>query len=758
MTARTIFGSLFVVLALALGICALFARFSRKSHNRSAGLLLAALIPPVLGNMIITLSGDQALATAGCMIYYVGMTVLMFALLRFTFDYCRLNWPSRWLQVLVYALLVIDIIQLLLNPLFHHAFTTTEIPDLDGYAYYQLVPGLGQTFHRIVDYGVFFAALLVFIYQTARAPRLSKERYAIILVSMIIGGLWQTYNIFNGIAIDLSMIGFAVFGLMVFYFSVFYRPVRLLERMLSGIASNSANALFFYDSEGICIWANQQAMDMAAKLGQDYTGAASWLLEHFPCVSRPGANWTENHTLGSGEDTRFYSIRKQYLTEGHSGIAGSFITVQDHTEEQREVARQLYIARHDRLTGLYTRDYLYEETRNLIDQHPDTDFVIGYADFNDFKLINDLYGSDFGDAVLCQFATFMRENLSGKTSTFGRLGGDTFGVCQPVGSLDPEWLSGMLNGFQVSDNTVEHRVHIHVGLYTVTDRSLDVSVMYDRAHLALLSIKDNYQRNLAYYKDEMRASILWNQRISSELPGAIATRQIRPFLQPMVDRDGKIIGAEALARWIHPSEGMLSPASFIPLLEKNGMIAEVDRHIWRCACEILSRWKQEGRDEFISINISPKDFALLDIPTELKGLVNEFGIDPARLRVEITESVMLVESENPLAILKELREAGFIIEMDDFGSGYSSLNMLKDMPVDILKIDMVFLRKSADTARNRIIVRHIISMAKDLGITSVTEGVETEAQYHALKEMGCEIFQGYYFSKPIPVEEFEVKL
>ena len=758
MTSRMLYASLFIALAAALGVCSLVARFSRKSRNRSAGLLVAALIPPVLGNMIITLSGDRTVATIGCMMYYLGMDLLMFALLRFTFDYCRLSWPSRRLRIVVYALLAVDAAQLLLNPITGHAFRLGPIP-IDGYDYYLMAPLIGQQFHRIVDYGIFFAALMIFVYQTARAQRLSKERYAIILASMIVGGLWQTYNIFNGIPIDLSMIGFAVFGLLVFYFSMYYRPVRLLERMLSGIASTVGNALFFFEPEGACIWANAKALEMAGARKGDYAAAAEWLAETFPRVSRPGDNWIDSKTIGTGDDARIYTVQKQYLNEkGGGGITGAFISVTDHTEEQREVARQLYIARHDQLTGLYTRDYLYAQVRELLDRNPETDFVITYVDFNDFKLVNDLFGSAFGDTVLCRFADFMRENLSGKAAVFGRLGGDTFGCCQLASGFDPEWLARRLNDFRVTDSYAQHWMHVHIGVYTVTDRSLDTSVMFDRAHLALLSIKGNYQRPVAYYKDEMRASILWNQRISSELPEAIATGQIVPFLQPMVDREGRIVGAEALVRWIHPSDGILPPGSFIPLLENNGMITGVDRHIWRRACEILARWKQEGREEFISINISPKDFAFLDVAAELKGLVKEYGIAPEKLRVEITESVMISDVENPLDILVQLRESGFIVEMDDFGSGYSSLNMLKDMPVDVLKIDMVFLRKSQDTARNRTIVRHIISMAKDLGITSVTEGVETEAQYHALKEMGCELFQGYYFSKPVPVEDFESKL
>ena len=199
----------------------------------------------------------------------------------------------------------------------------------------------------------------------------------------------------------------------------------------------------------------------------------------------------------------------------------------------------------------------------------------------------------------------------------------------------------------------------------------------------------------------------------------------------------------------------MSPAVFIPLLEKNGLIVEVDRHIWRCACEILSSWKKQGNDMFISINISPKNFYYIDVVSEIKALVEEYDIEPKKLRIEITETVMMNDAQEKFKLLDELRNDGFIVEMDDFGSGYSSLNLLKDMPVDVLKIDMKFLSSSDNDEKARTIIRNIIQLSEDLHITSLTEGVETVEQYSELSQIGCKLFQGYYFAKPLPRKEFE---
>ncbi len=279
--------------------------------------------------------------------------------------------------------------------------------------------------------------------------------------------------------------------------------------------------------------------------------------------------------------------------------------------------------------------------------------------------------------------------------------------------------------------------------------------MYDRAVLALEGIKDDYHYHTAWYDHSMRDKVVRNRQISEELASALEDGQIRPWLQPIVNREGKIVGAEALVRWIHPKDGIRSPITFIPVFEKNGMIAEVDRCIWRKTCEILAQWKREGKDLFISVNISPRDFYLLDVPAELTQLIREYEVEPEKLRLEITESMMIGDADAGMETLRALRAYGFIIEMDDFGSGYSSLNLLREMPVDVLKIDMVFMQKASQDMRAKAIVEDIIGLSGKLGITSLTEGVETKEQFDSLTEMGCQLYQGYYFSKPMPVEDFE---
>ena len=381
--------------------------------------------------------------------------------------------------------------------------------------------------------------------------------------------------------------------------------------------------------------------------------------------------------------------------------------------------------------------------------------MIGFFEIANFNMINDVFGSEFGTYTVKKIADTIKATASEKT-LYGRLTYDSFGILINKDIFDEEKLEKMLETFTVSDKTLEHHVLIYFGIYDLRQGTdVDVPLFFDSARLATTKIKDNYSKRIAYYDDQLRNSAIHEQLISNQLKGAIENREIRPFLQPIVDSRGMLAGAEALVRWIHPEEGFMNPGQFIPVFEKNGLISEVDKYMWRCACEILAEWEKRNIDSFISINVSPKDFYRLDVVSELKALVEEFDIDPKKLRVEITESAMTSDTLDMIKTVGKLHDLGFIVEMDDFGSGYSSLNLLKDINLDLIKIDMQFLRDSERNMKANMIIKNIINMSEDLGIDTLTEGVETAKQFEKLFDMGCRLYQGYYFSKPVSVEDFE---
>ena len=749
---REAFVIIYIFLILALVVSSLYAKRSNRAIGRALAFFLAAIVPPVFGNMMIIGTENRTLAILGHYIFFLGMDVGSFALIRFAFKYCKAEAPAG-MRYAVRALLILDVVQYALNPFFEHAFTVEETAAY-GKVYYKLVPFWGQTYHRIIDYGIFFVVILLMLIMVIRTPRIYKERYSVILIALIICGVWQAFYIFSKSPLDRSMIAFAICGMIVFYFAIFYRPLRLLDRMLAGVVSEMPEAMFFFDAEGNCVWANTKGHDLAKVENEEYENVLTELELLFGDLRITDPDWSSKKVIDTGEDFRYYTLEKHTRFNANEKPEAYYLTIRDTTEEQLALKRDLYNAAHDKLTGLYTREYMYQEIQKMVKQNYATEYLVIFVDVNEFKIVNDIFGTEFGDYAIKCVAELIRSYMD-RSCVYGRLAGDTFGILVPKGLFHQDKMEARLAGFVVNDGTREHHILIHLGVYEVQDRDMDVSVMFDRAHLALSTIKGDYQRHIAIYDDEMRKKVLWDQHISNQLHEAIEQKQIQPYLQPIMNPDGKVIGAEALVRWVHPVDGFLSPGAFIPVFEKNGMIAEVDKYMWRSAAELLAKWGEKRKDLFISVNISPKDFYFMNVKEEIMAIVKEYGIDPRRLRLEITETVMMTDIENRIKMIDELREAGFIVEMDDFGSGYSSLNLLKDMPVDVIKIDMMFLRKSGNNPRAEIIIHNIIELTEDLKIVSLTEGVETEEQYRMLADMGCNMFQGYYFARPMQIEGFE---
>ena len=721
-------------------------------------LLLIALLPPIVGNLILISTDQWLLSQIGCYLYYVGIDWSVIVVLRFSCLYCSVPYMGTKWRIIANAIIAIDIVQLLINPLTGHAFTTVQTL-VDGAAYYALVPFAGQIFHRVIAYGIFFVAFGIVAYKTFTASRLYIERYLVLLLCMLICCLWETYYIFSGAPIDRSMISFGVYGLLVFYLVLYYRPMRLLDRMLARVVEDMNAAVFFFDVNVKCIYCNSYARDLIGveedeELPDDIGELIGRSIGGWG--GRFTDDWNKRAKFAYGNKERYLDISSQQVYDDRKRRVGACLSVRDITEEQEKLAHEKYMATHDTLTGLYNQHHLYERIREVLDKNKDVGYKVVGIDIKDFKIVNDIFDKEFGDQVLRVVADEMQDHCLPGT-VYGRLTGDKFGLLAPVEDFSEEEMEILLTEQPYGERVANYPIVVHMGVYEVTDRDIDVSVMFDRAFMAITSIKNDLNTHVATYDEGMRQDLIWNQKISQQLEHAIAAGQIKPYLQPMVDVAGKVEGAEVLVRWIHPDEGFLSPARFIPVFENNGMIAQLDAFMWECACQILRDWKDRGINMFLSVNISPKDFYFIDVYGTIRRLVNKYGIDPGKLRLEITETAMMTDIENRLRIIEGLRADGFLVEMDDFGSGYSSLNMLKDIPVDVLKIDMMFLYKTKDQSKAETILQTIINLSGQLGIPSITEGVETADQLDMLVNMGCRLFQGYYFAKPMPVDEFEAR-
>lgn len=413
----------------------------------------------------------------------------------------------------------------------------------------------------------------------------------------------------------------------------------------------------------------------------------------------------------------------------------------------------------DELTGIYNRQGFYRYTRELLNAHPEVQFCLVYWNIRKFKVINSLFGREAGDKMLIRLADTIRREFGGSTTTYGRLERDNFICCVPGEVIrQGDWIqSGELIYYAEGS---EYRFFSCYGLYKIENRELTISSMVDKAKVAMETVKNNYMVPYAWYNESMWGSIIEEQKLNSDFRQAIEEKQFKVYYQPICRaEDGVITGAEALVRWVHPERGLISPGEFIPVFEKNGFISVLDHYVWEDVCRMLQGRREKGLKVVpISVNVSRVEFYNYHLCEEIRDLVQKYGLPTDLIKVEITETAY---SENPRQVqeaVKKLHDYGFVVLMDDFGSGYSSLNILKDLPIDILKIDMKFLTDFEESYKSAVLLENIVRMAKWMKFRSVAEGVETKKEWDFLKSVECDLVQGYYFYKPMPEADFTALL
>lgn len=408
---------------------------------------------------------------------------------------------------------------------------------------------------------------------------------------------------------------------------------------------------------------------------------------------------------------------------------------------------------HDELTDVCNWEHLLQKAEVLY--RTDTPRYIIYSDIAEFKLINELFGRETGNRILQKQAEQMKRYAS-EGCVYGRLGEDHFIFIVEQDKFSEDILHACRQELQKQLSDSVYNIQVYYGIYPAEHFREPLASMCDKASLAVDAIKGDRQQFISYYSEQMLEQALSCKTVLDEFDAALKAGEFQIYLQPQIEvNTGKIYGAEALVRRIKADGSLVSPGDFIPIYEKSGLISRLDLYIWEQAAKQISDWKKQGVNMRISVNISPRDFYYFEIHKIFADLVKRYDISPEYLNIEITETTIMSDVPNVRQEIQKLQQSGFIVEMDDFGSGYSSLNTLKDIDVDILKIDMGFIRETSNGEKAKIILDAIVKMAKKLQMPVITEGVETEEQVHTLTKMGCDMFQGYYFSKPISVADFE---
>ncbi len=761
------FITLLGIFTVVLFFCMYRTHRSKKPISTVMMQLMVSVLFPVAGNIIIVFSETEWVSGLGYAIYFASTDWMLAYMIRFVAEYCDYNYRKTGIERIVGFLAGVDTVLVLLNPILHHCIGLDRIVLDNGHIYYKYYSLWYHYVHLGFSYVITSVCVILLLVKIAKTSALYREKYLVILFSVIVIAVWEMYYIVNKSVMEYSMVGYLTMAILIYFFAIEYKPYIATYKMFNEVVSNISEAIFFFDENNKCIYMNRQANQIYNMEKQHPQGVSdatnAW---EYAMSVLTGGEFDMDDMLNEGffqcvrdfivgDEKYTYDIEYQRVTDKSGHTAGAFITAKDRTEEQRRLDKERYQATHDSLTGLYNADYLYSRIEKRLIETPDQRYVVVTSDIKGFKMVNDIYGTKTGDEILINIARQI-EAKSSEGTIYGRLGNDKFGLMMKRENYREEIFSEDVQRITHLDEDMFYPIIVHVGVYEITDRRIPVSVMFDRAFMALSTIKNDMQKRVAYYDSNLREDMLWEQRIAGSIEEGLEKEQIIPYMQPQVTTEGVIQGVELLARWMHPTEGFLKPRRFLSTLEKNGFVVRLDQFMWERACRTIKRWEKMGwNDLYISVNISPVDFFFIDVVETLKDLVNKYDVDPKKLRLEITETTMMHDAKRRIEVIDRLREVGFIVEMDDFGNGFSSLNMLKDIPIDVMKIDMTFLDETRDISRANEILESIIALAKKLEIPVIIEGVETLEQVRALADMGCNMFQGYYYARAVPIDEFE---
>lgn len=411
----------------------------------------------------------------------------------------------------------------------------------------------------------------------------------------------------------------------------------------------------------------------------------------------------------------------------------------------------LHELEYDDLTGLYTRLAFLRNAEKFVENNPNTQFAILATDFANFKFTNSQFGEDKCNEFLAYIGKLLK---SITTSGFaGRYGGDQFvAIFEYTDGVDVKFLNHFVE-VGLANAPIPHQ-KAKIGVYAPIDKTIPMITCCDRAFLAIREIKGQYDKDIVFYEDDFQQQLFEEQKILASMEQALKEEQFLVYYQPKHESvSGKIAGCEALVRWEHPEFGFMNPGRFIPLFEKNGFITQLDSFIVKRVCEDIIRWKKENIPIVpVSINISRRDYLEIGWMKKQIEIINSYGVEHSYIHFEVTESLYAEYMDLIIEQVREVQDEHFLIEMDDFGSGYSTLGLLATFPLNVIKLDISFVRH-IDT--NEVVIENIIKMAHRMGLSVIAEGAETAEQFKILKTLGCDLIQGFCFSKPLCCKDFE---
>lgn len=598
---------------------------------------------------------------------------------------------------------------------------------------------------------VVIVQLYVLIRQVIVSSMYYRFRYVLLLIAYLVLIVPNvTYYFIDLVTNDYLRWIYGLGAILIYYVAYISKPKTLLGRLKNYVDDTISDATIIYDATDEVLNINRSAKMMFSK---EVWSNKKKLMEEIG-YTNAGADIPLLEIRNS-----LYEVVYNPVQDAKGTYVAATFVFHDVTEAERRFEREHKAAIFDPVTKIYNRTGFIENARNFMNKNREEgSYVIMVSGICNFKGINSLYGTKSGDRVLKDVAgkyIEISKNSHRKVEMiYGRTAEGKFAALIPFDMV--EEVVNKLSHFTVTiSDDAEVHVEMSHGFVVLDDSVKSIDFYYERALLALGRCRNTKRSAVLEYSIEFEEDQHRQQMLLAEVNDSIRRNEFFIELQPQIDiKNKKVSGAEALVRWNHNALGRISPAEFIPLFEDNGYITYLDRFVWNEAIKTVSELRKEGRyDGSISVNVSQKDILNIDVPAAFTALAKKYEIDPSIVHVEITESACVDTPEALLSTMQRLREAGFEVEIDDFGSGYSSLNALIALPFDVVKLDMMFMREKRNE-KSDVVISAIVNMIHSLSAKVVVEGVETKENIVSAEVLGCDIAQGYYLSKPLSVENF----
>lgn len=674
--------------------------------------------------------------------------------LAFSFNHAFTNTTKKlgFIKEFYFILCFIDSVLLLANARVNVIFDLVPAHTKAGFFYWGIEYTSKFGFHKLVCAILSFSSLALLISSIVKAPSYNKVKYVTILTSESLV-LIANY-VFNSLNLPLNISLLMLVASSIFIANYVNRDFSapVLIGPLSAITESINDVIFCYDSSENLIYANSAAKNVFKKSNDNLENFAKEFRQNF-LKNRPSELSLK---LDNGEE-RYYITEYKDFFISNSNI-GSYLRLQDKTKETLESRRKNYIATHDLLTGLFNRSGFFKKMQEALYQNTFKNPILICTNIKDFKLINTIYSEQVGDSVLQNQTEVMKRLPGHKKSIIGRIADDKFAILMEKQDFDKDIFEEVFNEVSCIIEKTLYNIQIVAGIYEIYDKKDTVQSIFDKAKISLDAIKDSDNQIFSFYNPSMMEKMLKEKDIVNDFEKSLNEKQFSIQLQPVMDKEGNVLGAESVVRWNNPKYEDLTPSSFLDVLERTSLIYKLDVYVWELVAKKLHEWKERGfSDRFISVNVSSKDKFFIDIIKTFSELIKKYDISPQNFKVEIRETAMLENPEKTIAIFSQLKKLGIKVYIDNFGTGFSSLNVLKDFIADGIKMDTSFLSESKVSGKNKIILQTMISMSSDLGMEFIAKGVESENQMLALSKMDCKLFQGFYFSKPLPVKTYEAK-